>query len=76
MSSKQITVLWLGFATYAIIVLWEPVRWFRDYDLSWLLTKSFKASYGYGALILVVTVLVCMTVGWYEKKKKGRKDGG
>ncbi len=76
MTKKQIVVLWMGFAIYAVCVLSKPVsRWFgyatdKGYiDWTWaggIISKEFseslEGSFHYGVVILIVTLLVSVTL--------------
>jgi ABC-type sulfate transport system permease component len=86
MSKKQIIVLWTGFALYVVCVLFEPVSRWLEYvkaDLSWSaggntivseFWESLNGSFAYGAVILVLTLLTSVTIGWFESRKEANKD--
>ena len=71
MSGKQIGVLWGGFLVYAVCVLWSPIRWCLNGGFSSNFAYSFQHSAGYGVIILIVTVLFCLTVRWHETRSHG-----
>lgn len=77
-------ILWGSFGLYVAIVLFpafkrviinmnsdhlfvrkEPFSDFGD-DM----VESFNNSAGWGALLLVVTILLCLTVGWHQARRQ------
>ncbi len=69
MSGKQLTVLWGGFVFYGVCVLWEAVSWASIFSFPKAFSDSFHKSGAYGAIILILTILLCLTVGWFEKRQ-------
>lgn len=76
MTRNQLLVAWAGLGVYFGCLLVKSFIGVNRYA-TWSfesyideLQKVFERSLGYGFLILVVTALVVLTLGWYDRRKK------